>query len=388
MSSDRGEGELLDKQETITQAAPVQSPTTQIERAQKGRGRADGAVEWAPKADRDSMPASPLDGPPFRGGNASTLKRIVDTVRSVLEPDAVEVEYVFEPQGQRFRWRMAGVQVFPLRPVRTQGRGGGPGVLSAPFAVPGLVRGVLSLTRGSRRPWTDPEALRFEVLRPMLAQLLELAAACEIHAAARRRLESAADAASTPVLLVRASGAILYANAAATALLSPRGGAPHVVTDGGREVSFHGFVQRLAAGAPAGTRRRGALADGRLFEVSVARFSDEEEDVAVLTVRLLSTLSPEDVRLRLEERGVSGREAEVVGAVLEGLRNAEIARRLFITEWTVKDHLKHVFSKLGVSSRGGLLRALDAGPGFSPLDERRPAGPQPVESPTRRTLKM
>ncbi len=334
------------------------------------------------------MPASPLDGPPFRGRNAQALQRIVDTIRSVLEPDVVDLEYVFEPQGQRYRWRMTGVQISPLRAVRTAIRAGGPGVLSTPFAVPGLVRGVLALVRGPRRPWTDPEALRFEVLRPMLAQLLEFAAACEIHAAARRRLESAADAASTPVLLIRASGAVLYANAAATALLSTPRAAPHVVTDGGREVPLAGYLQRLAAGAPAGTRRRGALGDGRLFEASVARFSDGEEEVAVLTLRLLSTLTPEEVRARLEERGVSGREAEVVGAVLEGLRNAEIARRLFITEWTVKDHLKHVFSKLRVNSRGGLLRALDAGPGFPCAEETRPARPQPVESRHRRTLKM
>ena len=87
------------------------------------------------------------------------------------------------------------------------------------------------------------------------------------------------------------------------------------------------------------------------------------------------------MRERLATRGVSGREADVVGAVLEGLRNAEIARRLFITEWTVKDHLKHVFSKLGVGSRSGLLKALDAAP-------RSASKPQPVESPGRRHLKM
>src|SRR5512140_549325 len=334
------------------------------------------------------MPASPLDGPPFRGRNAQALQRIVDTVRSVLEPDVVDLEYVFEPQGQRYRWRMTGTQVVPLRIVRTAIRGGGPGILSAPFAVPGLVRGVLALVRGPRRPWTGPEALRFEVLRPLLAQLLEFAAACEIHAAARRRLESAADATPTPVFLVRASGTILYANAAAAALLFGRGAEPHVATEGAREMPLHGWIQRISASAPAGTKRRGSLSDGRHFEASVARFTDEEEDVAVLTLRLLSSLSLEDVRTRLDERGVSGREAEVVGAVLEGLRNAEIARRLFITEWTVKDHLKHVFSKLGVSSRGGLLRALDAGPGFPCAEEPRPPRPQPVESRTRRTLKM
>ncbi len=334
------------------------------------------------------MPASPLDGPPFRGRNASTLKRIVEIVRSVLEPDVVDLEYVFEPQGQRYRWRMIGAQIYPLRPVRVAMRPGGPAALSAPFAVPGLVRGVLVLGRGPRRPWTDPEALRFDVLRPMLGQLLELAAACEIHAAARRRLESAADATPTPVFLVRASGSILYANAAASALAF--GVEPAVESNGARSTPLRAWLQKLAATASSGTKVRASLSDGRPFEATVARFSDEEEEMAVVTLRLLSMLSPEDVRARLEERGVSGREAEVVGAVLEGLRNAEIARRLFITEWTVKDHLKHVFSKLGVSSRGGLLRALDGGPGRAAAPPRaaRSARPQPVESRGRRNLKM
>src|SRR5674476_1130576 len=50
------------------------------------------------------MPVSPLDGPPFRGRHAATLTRIVGTVRSVLDPDSVEMEYLFEPSGQRKRW--------------------------------------------------------------------------------------------------------------------------------------------------------------------------------------------------------------------------------------------------------------------------------------------
>ena len=54
------------------------------------------------------MPVSPLDGPPFRGRRATALTRIVGTVRSVLDPDSVEMEYLFEPSGQRFRWRAFG----------------------------------------------------------------------------------------------------------------------------------------------------------------------------------------------------------------------------------------------------------------------------------------
>ena len=328
------------------------------------------------------MAVSPLDGPPFRGRNAAVLTRIVGTVRSVLDPDSVEMEYLFEPSGQRFRWRALRSRVFTAGLVRPVLRRSAPvESLAVEFHLTGLLRGALTLLRRPRRPWTEPEVLRFQVFRPLLAQLLESAAAAEIHAAARRRLESAAEAASTPILLVRPSGSILYANRAATALLAARGPLVVVPRDG-RETALATWIARLGAGAAAGEKWCAVLADGRALEASVARFADEEEDdVAVLTLKVQSALSLEDVRERLATRGVSGREADVVGAVLEGLRNAEIARRLFITEWTVKDHLKHVFSKLGVGSRSGLLKALDAAPRSTPK-------PQPVESPGRRHLKM
>jgi predicted ATPase/class 3 adenylate cyclase/DNA-binding CsgD family transcriptional regulator len=47
-------------------------------------------------------------------------------------------------------------------------------------------------------------------------------------------------------------------------------------------------------------------------------------------------------------------EREVVGLVAEGLRNADIAGRLFVSPSTVKTHLSHVFSKLGVTTRAEL----------------------------------
>lgn len=45
------------------------------------------------------------------------------------------------------------------------------------------------------------------------------------------------------------------------------------------------------------------------------------------------------------------REAEVLGLVAEGCSNKEIGQQLFLSEATVKSHLVHIFSKLGVSSR-------------------------------------
>lgn len=49
------------------------------------------------------------------------------------------------------------------------------------------------------------------------------------------------------------------------------------------------------------------------------------------------------------------REREIVSLIGEGLRNEEAARRLGITEKTVRNHLTVVFDKLGVSGRLELL---------------------------------
>jgi DNA-binding CsgD family transcriptional regulator len=59
------------------------------------------------------------------------------------------------------------------------------------------------------------------------------------------------------------------------------------------------------------------------------------------------------------------REQQVAALAAEGRSNREIATELFITQKTVEWHLKHVFRKLGLASRGELLEALRAhsGPG-------------------------
>lgn len=56
------------------------------------------------------------------------------------------------------------------------------------------------------------------------------------------------------------------------------------------------------------------------------------------------------------------REAEVLAGVAEGLSNAEIGRRLFIGEATVKTHLLRIFAKLDVGDRTrAVVVALETG---------------------------
>ena len=63
---------------------------------------------------------------------------------------------------------------------------------------------------------------------------------------------------------------------------------------------------------------------------------------------------------------LSPREREVVRLVAEGLTNKEIAKRLILTENTVKSHVTSLFNKLGVDSRAQAV-AVAAQQGF--LDE-------------------
>ncbi|MGH3197214.1 MAG: helix-turn-helix domain-containing protein [Streptosporangiaceae bacterium] len=52
-----------------------------------------------------------------------------------------------------------------------------------------------------------------------------------------------------------------------------------------------------------------------------------------------------------EPHGLSAREAEVMSLIADGQTNGEIAARLFLAEKTVKNHVRRIYSKLGVGSR-------------------------------------
>ena len=59
---------------------------------------------------------------------------------------------------------------------------------------------------------------------------------------------------------------------------------------------------------------------------------------------------------RPNETALSAREADVLRLVAEGLTNRAIARRLLISESTVKTHLLHVYAKLDVADRAAAVR--------------------------------
>jgi two-component system nitrate/nitrite response regulator NarL len=77
-----------------------------------------------------------------------------------------------------------------------------------------------------------------------------------------------------------------------------------------------------------------------------------------LTARVLSGIShPGDKKSPEAEKiaSLTEREREVMALISEGLKNKDIADRLFISETTVRHHLTSIFSKLDVSNRFELI---------------------------------
>jgi DNA-binding CsgD family transcriptional regulator len=77
------------------------------------------------------------------------------------------------------------------------------------------------------------------------------------------------------------------------------------------------------------------------------------------TVLVLEEPGPGDVAsLILDSHGVTGAQAKVVALVLRGYSTKQIVSRLGISQYTVQEHLRAVFDKLGVRSRQELAAAL------------------------------
>ena len=142
------------------------------------------------------------------------------------------------------------------------------------------------------------------------------------------------------------------------------------------------------------------------FEEAVALTETGEPDSMRQALEIFANLGTEPataiVRRRLREAGVytqaprgprsstrshpaglTAREAEVLDVLREGLTNAEIAQRLYLSPRTVDHHVSSILAKLGVStrvrgcrpsSRHGNLGGLVANLGMSSRIWRTPGG--------------
>lgn len=105
---------------------------------------------------------------------------------------------------------------------------------------------------------------------------------------------------------------------------------------------------------------RGRVADALAAGAVGYLLKDSEPGDVLAAIRAAAAghapLDPRVARILLPgasdaAHGLSSRETEVLGLVAEGLANKQIARRLGISERTVKVHLGSVFRRIGVTDR-------------------------------------
>lgn len=222
--------------------------------------------------------------------------------------------------------------------------------------------GALCMARGDDAPdfgrW---ERWLLERLAPRLASALRARRLVD-HVSATDAQESAAAAV---VMVDRSRGRVLFQTESAPAVLEDLCGSASVLRDGGPlPLALQSLVASSAAvhdpTADHDLTLRGR--SGRWWTASVlagsqvgepARQTHGAEDaVAVLLVPSRSG-SVLHAMTRIYE--LTEREAEVLDLVAYGLTTAEIASRLFVAPYTVQDHLKNIFAKVGVRSRRALM---------------------------------
>jgi DNA-binding CsgD family transcriptional regulator len=130
----------------------------------------------------------------------------------------------------------------------------------------------------------------------------------------------------------------------------PSGGAAAEIatTGGGLVATGPGFPEAVAAGSQAAVASAAQSAERR---ESAAGLIPGDRGVAVPAGGIAAAfVGPPPARSEAAF-GLSNREREVLGLIVQGRTNREIGERLFISQKTVGVHVGKILSKLGVSGR-------------------------------------
>jgi DNA-binding CsgD family transcriptional regulator len=137
---------------------------------------------------------------------------------------------------------------------------------------------------------------------------------------------------------------------------------PHWMTLGYTMSSVYAVVARASAvfagrdRGPASARLRGTSGRWLSVHASCLRRPDGTPGPTALTIE--PAKSAQIAPIIVEAYCLTVREQEITRLVARGLSNPEIAQELHLSPHTVRDHLKAIFGKVGVGTRGELVAKL------------------------------
>jgi DNA-binding CsgD family transcriptional regulator len=209
--------------------------------------------------------------------------------------------------------------------------------------------GALALLRGGdRAPFSPADAALVAAVTQHLAEGLRRAVLLDRAAPGRAHGEDAAG-----VVVLAQDGSTAFADERAAAWIDELGGngsVPMAVT------AVASRARTLAAGETHDgriARARVRAESGRWLVVRGSALGDKPD--AQVAVMIEPARPHELAPLVADACGLTEREREVTRLVARGLSTDAIAARLLLSSWTVQDHLKAIFEKVGVATRGELV---------------------------------
>ncbi|MFJ9039027.1 response regulator transcription factor [Streptomyces sp. NPDC102406] len=241
--------------------------------------------------------------------------------------------------------------------------------LRAVLRVGGRPQGHISLFRATGRAAFDGDEMKLisSLLAPLAKQLRSFA-----EPAPQEVTESPH---GPGLLLFSAEGQLLSANDDALGYLDSLPDGPAIATAQGLRVPAWVLATAMKARAVAQERDRGQARarvrtrTGHWLVCHASCLRDADGRLGSSAVVLEPAKSSEIVPLIVDAYELTDRETEVTQYIARGLPTGEIAAQLHLSPHTVRDHIKAIFEKVGVSSRGELVGKLFT-EYYSPLAEK------------------
>lgn len=244
--------------------------------------------------------------------------------------------------------------------------------LEAPVLVDGEVTATLNMARQPEAPPFSRQDLT--VMRHVAEQVGAALTRAQRYEQVTREalvLADALDASEQPIVITTVEGQLIFRNRMAARPMP------------GSSMSYFDRVQPVLGAAldqlRSGTKRianvqehvathAGTQSEGNADPSMVRRSSPGDELMAVKAVRLrsgnnavvsfVSQRHAQSIGLPDSATPLSPRERGIADLVSRGLTNRQIAELSYVSENTVKQHLKRIFTKLEVNSRAALVQAV------------------------------
>ena len=108
------------------------------------------------------------------------------------------------------------------------------------------------------------------------------------------------------------------------------------------DLEFNGYLSKLGH---------------RLYNVSLTTLNADTYDNTRLRLLRLSRVIDKKrlINRKLDKAGLSSRELEIATLIFQGISTHHISEQLNLSYHTIRNHIKHIYSKIGVSTRSEML---------------------------------